>query len=472
MALGARILVAGLLTVAADAAVAATAGAQVGSRCAPTPDNRPVCPRSAPPETANFVDETVRVASARHISLEGRVYVGPFAELIAARGAPIDIGEESNVQDNVSIYGAGRKRSRDDDEHESREGHKGKSRRHHGRKRSEGYGYGEPLDPGVEIGERVILAHGATVIGPARLGMTGGPVAANLDEHSEVFVSFNAEVDGATLERNTQVSALARVGPGVVLRSGTVVLPGKNVDTQREADDPSLGKVRALTVGDVVFAEAVIEVNVALAREYSRLASEARSNVRGINFDPGNTPFNPDRDLPRAEAETPEPGPEFEACTGGRPIRVPGFRNRIIGEVCLADPLYRLSRVQGDRIALRADEGEPLSFGHIRRMGDDVIAHALEETTVVVGDDVTYGEGSVIHGGGRRVDGSGRGVESTFVGDGVRLGALSVTFRSLVGDRSRIGHKSAVVSSELAPGTRIPDRTIYVNNAVFGPVEW
>jgi hypothetical protein len=45
-------------------------------------------------------------------------------------------------------------------------------------------------------------------------------------------------VDGAWLEQNTAVSVFARVGPGVRLRSGMQVLPGKNVTTQAEADDP------------------------------------------------------------------------------------------------------------------------------------------------------------------------------------------------------------------------------------------
>jgi carbonic anhydrase/acetyltransferase-like protein (isoleucine patch superfamily) len=250
------------------------------------------------------------------------------------------------------------------------------------------------------------------------------------------------------------------------------VLAGKNVDSQREADDPSLGKVRSITPADILFAEAVIEVNTALAREYSRLARATRSNVRGINFDPGNTAFNPDRDLPKTGSEGVDPGIDPERCIGGRPTRIPAFRNRIIGEVCLGDPASRLGAVMGREISLRADEGEPLQFGAIRRMKSGVISHALEETTVEVGDGVRYGRDAIVHGGGRRQDGGGRGTESTFIEDDVWLGARSVTFRSLVGEGSRIGRKSAVVSSVLAPRTRIPNRVIYVGNAVVGRVEW
>ena len=45
-------------------------------------------------------------------------------------------------------------------------------------------------------------------------------------------------------------------------------------------------------------------------------------------------------------------------------------------------------------------------------------------------------------------------------------------FRTLVGNKSVIGKRSAVVGSELAVGTRVPDRTIVVADKVFGRVEW
>ena len=54
----------------------------------------------------------------------------------------------------------------------------------------------------------------------------------------------------------------------------------------------------------------------------------------------------------------------------------------------------------------------------------------------------------------------------------MRLGAGAVVFRSLVRNRATVGTRSAVVGSELAVGQRIPPRTVYVNDDVFGPVEW
>ncbi len=91
------------------------------------------------------------------------------------------------------------------------------------------------LEDGVEIGERVILAHGCTVKAPPGWGWQGAIFRLIRMMTQEVFLSFSCEIDGAILEKNTGVSALARVGPGVRLRSGFIVLPGKNVTTQQES---------------------------------------------------------------------------------------------------------------------------------------------------------------------------------------------------------------------------------------------
>lgn len=72
----------------------------------------------------------------------------------------------------------------------------------------------------MEIAERVILAHGASVIGPAQIGVEGTDIAPDPDDDQKVFLSFGSQVDGAVLEKNTGISALGRVGPGVRLRSG------------------------------------------------------------------------------------------------------------------------------------------------------------------------------------------------------------------------------------------------------------
>jgi carbonic anhydrase/acetyltransferase-like protein (isoleucine patch superfamily) len=418
------LLVAGLLPQSATAAEP--------EGCHPARGNRPVCMAGSPAETATFLDPTARVQNPEHISLAERVFVGPFAEVLADRDAPISIGAESNAQDNVLILG---KR------------HGGSDQRAPGEGRAR---------PGVEIADRVIMAHGVSVIGPAQIGVQGTDIPSDPDTDQEVFLSFSSQVDGAVLENNTGVSALARVGPGVRLRSGFMVLPGKNVTTQAQADNPELGKVRLVTEADVAFNEAVIEVNTAFAREYTQLYRSNPRNVLGANLDPGHTAFNPERDLPSF---------------AGREQRVPDFRNRLIGDLDLADTFSRFSMVSGSRISLRADEGEPFKIGSVNRMDDDVVFHALEEADLVVGDRVRYGRKVVVHGGSRVVV-VGQPEAQTTVGDDVVLKDESVVFRSNIGNRSVIGERSAVVGSVLKPGTVVPARTVILNGVKFGNVEW
>jgi carbonic anhydrase/acetyltransferase-like protein (isoleucine patch superfamily) len=251
----------------------AGSGEQPGEGCTLTDADLPVCPAEAPADTASFLDPSADVVGGRHVTLAERVYVGPFARLVASAQAPISVGTDTNIQDNVSVVAS--------------------------RALVEGPQGGAPAaEGGVEIADRVILAHGSSVIGPATIGIGGTDIPADPDDDQEVFLSFGSQVDGAVLERNTGISALGRVGPGITLKSGRLVLPGKNVTTQAEADDPALGKVRLINESDVAFNEAVIEVNIAFAREYTELYREDPDALSGVNVNPGGTDFNPDRDLP------------------------------------------------------------------------------------------------------------------------------------------------------------------------------
>ncbi len=54
----------------------------------------------------------------------------------------------------------------------------------------------------------------------------------------------------------------------------------------------------------------------------------------------------------------------------------------------------------------------------------------------------------------------------------MKLKRQAVVFRSLIGQGATIGEKSAIVNTDVAPGTIIQDRVIYINNTLFGPVEW
>ncbi len=423
-----------------------TATAQTEESCSPTAQHRPVCEvAEGGIATAAFLDPTARVRDASQVELAEHVYVAPFARLNARRG-DIRIGPESNVQDSVFVRGGARSSAE---------------------RRAALRRVGLSAASGVETGERAILAHGSSVRGPARIGV--GPVvevpdgAGGTTDDSGVFVSFGARIDGAVLERDSGLSALARVGPGVRLRSGMIVLPGKNVTTQRQADDPALGKVRPITTADREFNAGVVEVNVGLAREYSRLAGDSLAHVMGINVDPGGNVFDRERDLPTVGSAL---------CTGAK-HRDPTFRNRVIGDICFEDGPRRLDRRMGTQISLRADEGGPFGVGRIARMRDSVIFHALESNDLRVGNRVRYGEDVIVHGGGRpQVDPTTGLAAPTLVGNDVVLRDGAVVFRSLIRNHSVIGRRSAVVGSELAVGQRIAPRTIYVNDEVFGTVEW
>ena len=144
-----------LLTTAAasflvtGALVPATASAEEdGEGCTLAEANLPVCPAGAPTDTASFLDPSADVVGGRHMTLADRVYVGPFAHLVASAESPISVGAETNIQDNVSVIASRELVEGPQDEAEAAGG-------------------------GVEIADRVILAHGSSVIGPATIGMGG-----------------------------------------------------------------------------------------------------------------------------------------------------------------------------------------------------------------------------------------------------------------------------------------------------------
>ena len=391
--------------------------------CTLTTFNLPVCPSGATPESASFVDPTAIITNSTNITLGEKVYVGPFARLNATN-APISIDDDSNAQDQVSITASG---------------------------------------AGATIGKRVILAHLATVKGAATIGVTGstGPFtdpvsgASFSNPQPETFIAFNAEIDGANIQYNTVVNFLSRVGPGVTLPSGKVVLPGKNVTTNSEAYNNSLGKVSNLTQADVALQEGIIEVNEAFAKGYTELAQADPTSVKGINKAPV-TAFNPGG-LPTI---------------GGVVTQDPNFRNRIIGNVVLEDSFAALDHKLGNRISIRADEGQPFNIGTLAGLANDVVFHALETTSLNVGDWNGYGPRALVHGGRQVVNGAANGPE-TSVGDNVGLAPNAVIFRSVIGSKSAVGQKSAVFNSTLPSRTAIGSRIIYADNGnLISRVEW
>lgn len=369
----------------------------------PISRENPVVPETAGPGFASFIDPTVRIDAAERVMIGCRSFVAPFASLDGSQG-PIVIGDGSNVQDNVMI--AGRL---------------------------------------VVIGDRTIIAHGATIVGPATIGATGGEPA---------FVGFNSYIDGATVDPGAMVTHLARVAPGVVIHRGHKVLPGKFVRTQAEADSFALGKVVPMNAADIAFMEGVLHVNGEFADGYAEMAHASPGGILGIGRDPGQSDFNPESDAPEI---------------GGRRGVKPTFRNRIVGQVRIPSSAEELDQRLGRQIAIRADEGEPFVFGRIGRMQDRVTFHALEHSSIQVGDDVEFGYHVVVHGG---ADEGNTPHETTTIEPGVVAKDWSVVFRSTIGRGSVIGTRAYIDGSQIPAGTVVPDRAIIIKNKQVGTVEW
>lgn len=354
---------------------------------------------SGPAPEASFTDPTVQTSNL--VVVGGGVYIAPFARLGA-----VSIGDHSDIQDNATVDADGSRP--------------------------------------VKLGYQTILAHGCTVVGPANLGSpTGDPT----------FVGFNARVEQANMEPNSMVSARARLGPGLVLHSGKKILPGRNVTTQAEADDPTMGKVTPVTPDDVKFMQGVLTVNLDLAHGYSQLVQLEPQAVRGIGPDP-TTPIHPEHVLPSFN---------------GRPIELSSFPNRIIGDITIGDPLDLFASMASGRDSLRADEGGPFTFGTGLSLEAEVTVHALEHSSILVGRDCHLGLHSVLHGG---EDLNAPTPQTTTLGNNIQVGAGAVVFRSTLGDNCLIGAGALVDSCQLAAGTVVPANAILINNVNQGTITW
>ncbi|WP_426446081.1 hypothetical protein ACP26L_21060 [Paenibacillus sp. S-38] len=374
-------------------------------------------------DPAAFVDPTAELPKPGELELSSRVYVAPFARLTAGAGHRIRIGDRANVQDNAVL--------------DARHGD-------------------------IVLGERAIVAHGAQIRSaqPAHIaaesqrpeysnpgiGEFESFMAAHPGQLSwgavPAFIGFNAVVDGAVITDGSMVMHLAKVSPGITLKSGLKVKEGKWLRTQEEADDPALGKVEYIQTGDIEFMIDVVEVNKELAAGYSQLARENASFVRGINYNPGKIPGNEHRTLP---------------AVGGVRTQQPDtgtYRYRIIGNVQIAD----LTGIR-DGVSLRADEGPLIRIGAQARFLGSNTFHALKSTHISAGNRVVLEPGALVHGG---KDKQLKGETWTEIGDGSVIGAGSVVFRSRLGKGVRVGAGSLVMDSVIPDGAVIPDGEIWI----------
>jgi carbonic anhydrase/acetyltransferase-like protein (isoleucine patch superfamily) len=362
-----------------------------------------VFPETAGPGFASYVDPSVHRERADRVMIGCRSFVAPFASLDGTLG-PIAIGDDTNVQDNVVLSGSL-----------------------------------------VVLGDHVSIAHGATIIGPSTIGAPRGLPA---------FVGFNSLIDGATVEPDAMVTHLVKVSRGIVIHSGTKVLPGKWIKTQEEADNEALGKVTKVTDADREFMHGVLHVNGSFASGYSDLAHISPSQLLGAGRDPGHSDFNSDADLPTF---------------AGLSEAHPEIKMRIVGGVRMDDPLVALLAKVGRDVSIRADEGEHFHFGIVGRLQDRVTFHALEHSDIDIGNGDSFGYHVVVHGG---PDDASTPHEMTRIADNVTVKDWAVVFRSKIGANVTIGVRSYVDGCHLAAGTVVPDRTIMIKDKVVGVVEW
>jgi carbonic anhydrase/acetyltransferase-like protein (isoleucine patch superfamily) len=202
------------------------------------------------------------------------------------------------------------------------------------------------------------------------------------------------------------------------------------------------------------------------------------ASLTGINFEPSRTgPKFPGPHMPLVEGD------------------LPNFRARVTGNAQFMARAHVVNRHIGHSNAIRADQGQPITFASAPVTGRGVTINAplggsvtsggtqssiasspagltyviLTGTTTRTFGAVNFGQnfqadtGAVILGGP---------ATTSTVGDNVFVGASAVVERSSLGSGAVIGPKAYVLNSTIAPGQFVPGGTILINNKVVGQVQW
>lgn len=292
------------------------------------------------------------------IEMFGEVYIGEESfvagntVLSAEEGHRVEIGSDTNAQDNVTVNALRRE---------------------------------------TAVKNETSLAHHATV------------------EDSEignfVFVGFNARVSDSTLEDGAFVSHGARV-ENVTIPENAFVRTGQAVDEQSEAD--ALPKAEEATEE---FRREVLEVNEEFAEGYIELyEEEGEEALTGIGPNP-ETSFNPKE----VEPEVPKDLAvgRFVRIVGdvriGEDSEV-GRRSAIRADEGVPIVIGENAHI-GERVTFHAPKGTQLKVGERLTAGNDAVLHGplevgdnlrVGERGVVfrckVGDNVRVGDGAIIAG--------------------------------------------------------------------------
>lgn len=200
----------------------------------------------------------------------------------------------------------------------------------------------------------------------------------------------------------------------------------------------------------------VFDVNQNFALGYTSLHDISPNSVRGIGFDPSDTsdPTNPGAVVP---------------IIGGVQKPVPGFKDRLDGRLIIAyNTVAQLNRIFSNSVAMRGDEGHPISILSFLSVASQSTFHSLNNTSVSVGELAKIGAHCVVHGGVNQVTGN----TVTQIGNSFTLGDYSVIYRSTIGDHVTVGKKCYIDSTTLPSGTVVPDGTILVKGKNKGIIMW
>ena len=272
------------------------------------------------------------------VEIFGDVFIGErsfVAGNTVLRAAPeqrLEIGSESNAQDNIII---------------------------------------RALEQSASIGNQTSLAHHAII--------------RDSTVSDFAFVGFDAEVVNSTVERGALISAKALI-QDVTLPENALVPPGAQITTQQQAD-----ALESVTEANDEFKREVLDVNAEFAENYITLfQEEGYDAVIGVGPNPV-TSFNSERVEPRI-GDT-EVG-EFARIVGdvrmGSGSQV-GERAAIRADE--GSPIIIGSRANiEERATFHALRGTRIDVGDNLTVGDDSTIHGPIE----IGNNLTVGDDSVV----------------------------------------------------------------------------
>ena len=192
--------------------------------------------------------------------------------------------------------------------------------------------------------------------------------------------------------------------------------------------------------------------------------------------------------LSAVEGSSAEPGsaagPTFEPATAFVPVflaprgqeqpgQIASFRARVTGQTVFHQQAGQVAHRLGFRNAIRADQGQPITFGTIGQTGNAVTINSpltLSSTTgpnglapLTIAQNFRAGDHAVIMGD--------QGVNSNF-GDNVNIGAGAVVDSTTIGPNSTVGPRAFLLNSTFPTNSNIPAGAIYINNVLQGFVQW